>query len=73
MSLTSLHTRTKGFQDLYRANPVNRTAEIEKREKEQWSETKKLIDEGHKNFWKQRTQGKPPRVSKTRFGDFDIL
>ena len=70
---TSLHTRAKGFYDLYRATPVNREAERERQETKYWNETKKLINEGYNTFWKARTKGKPPRVSKTRFLDFDTM
>jgi hypothetical protein len=70
---TALHTRNKNRRDLFRAVPVNRTAELEKKEKKEWEELKELIAKGHKHFWQKRTQGKPPKVSKTRFNCFDIL
>jgi len=70
---TALHSRNKNIRDLFRATPVNRSAEIERAELNEWSKLEALIDAGHKHFWSQRTQGKPPKVSKTRFMCFDTL
>lgn len=70
---TSLHARNKNRRDLFRAIPVNRTAELERKEKEEWAEIEELVNKGHKHFWSKRTQGKPPKVSKTRFLCFDTL
>ena len=70
---TALHTRNQNRRDLFRAIPVNRTAELERKEKAEWAEIEDLVNRGHKHFWSKRTQGKPPKVSKTRFLCFDTL
>ena len=70
---TALHTRNKNRRDLFRAIPVSKTAELERKEKQEWQEIEDMIAKGHKHFWSKRTQGKPPKVSKTRFMCFDTL
>lgn len=70
---TALHTRNKNRRDLFRAIPVDNTAEIERKEKQEWKKIEDLIARGHKHFWSKRTQGKAPKVSKTRYMCFDIL
>ena len=70
---TALHAQKKDTRNLFRAIPVNNEAELERKEKEEWQELEQLVAKGHKHFWSKRTQGKPPKVSKTRFNCFDTL
>ena len=69
--MTPLHTRHKGFRDLYQANPSSKTSKAEKAIRDEERRIKKEVAEAHKEFWKRRGYSTPPRVSKKRVGDFD--
>ncbi len=70
---TPLHTRPASTRNLFRANPIERKEEKASKEHHDWLKLKSLINEGHKSFWNSRNVKTPPRVSKTRFMDFDNL
>lgn len=70
--MNAIHSRAKAYRDIYRARPVSKDTENDKRKKDWFEQTAKMVNQSHAEFWKKRGKTKPPRVSKKKLNVFDL-